>query len=189
MKKVAAVVMVMVLMAGAWTLAEAQEPVSLEITGIGLSSNFFGDYQEVGTLYGVSGGVNFEDFLVIRGLIAKGPQRVAVNNSWVKFTQHDKLTELKFLGDLTLSRTCGSEFSLRPGLVVGNKTVITEINQKWNNQTRTEYWTESFLGPVLELGFEKGQLSTYLGVQAIPHESCCRQVWDSVLYAGLGFQF
>lgn len=188
-KKLLAVTMVLVLLAGVGALAEAEEPVSLEITGVGLSSNFFGEYQEVGSVYGISGGVNFEDLLVVRGLIARGAQRVPVDNSWIKFTQHDRLTELMLLGDVNLSRASTTQVELRPGVVFGDKTVVTRIEEKWYDRVNYERWSKPFWGPVLELGFEKGQMTSYLGVQAVNHESCYRQEWDGILYGGFGIDF
>lgn len=188
-KKFVALSMVLVLVVGVGALAEAEEPVSLQITSVGLSSNFFGEYQEVGSVYGLSGGVNFEDFLIIRGVLARGPQRVPVDNSWVRFAQHDRLTELMFLGDVNLQKTCTTQVELRPGFVFGNKTIVTRIDEKWYDRVNFERWSKPFWGPVLELGFERGQMTSYLGVQAVNHESCCREEWDGILYGGFGIDF
>lgn len=198
-KKFLALTMVLILAAGFAAFAnQPEQPLTMEtsVSGIALSSSFLGDDGEIGSVYGTSlKYTTLEDHLSFRGTMAMGPTRVTEGYR-VDFEQTDLLLQGKALLDIDVLEVDDVEIELRPGMVLGSKTVFTKITQSWyrNNRVNRETSSTPFWGPTVEVGLEldlskeyPSYLSVNVGAEKINYESCGRNKWSPMTYASIGF--
>lgn len=188
MKKPVALILALVLVSSFMIFAQAQErPLTMEasVSGIALSGDYLGAYDEVGVATGLSGRLTVEDAIALRALVARGPERTS-ENYWTKFEQTDTISQFSVYPEFDLEK--GWELRA-PGLIVGQKQVKTVITEKWWNRTDVERRSQGFTGIGAELGFEKDHFNSYLGLQEVWHESCGNSTTDTLVFAGFGYEF